>query len=195
MEENILIIDTETTGLSPSENDVIEIAAILFNVKHKSVLQCFSTLLPCDTNKAIHINKIKPEATIANFPFIKALDEKEPINICIDPNGRGITLYSETLHFNRILFEMVDAAQLIVAHNAQFDKKFIEKLSCGRYLLNKKWICTKNDFKWPVPLERKRLEDVCTAMGVVYTYAHRALEDCLLLAKCFEKIIDLHERF
>ena len=50
--ENILIIDTETTGLDENKDEIIEIGSILFNVTTKSVLSQVSFLLPVSSNEA-----------------------------------------------------------------------------------------------------------------------------------------------
>lgn len=170
MIENILIVDTETTGLSPEKGDtVIEIAAILFNLKFKTILQQYSTLLPCDANAAERINHIKAESTQSKY---------------------------STHWMDSVLGGMLEDSQACVAHNAPFDKKFIATLPViGEGFLKKQWICTKADFQWPVRLSRLRLEDICIAMKVPYTHAHRALSDCSLLAQCFENVFDLEERF
>lgn len=193
MIENILIIDTETTGLSPEKgNEIIEIAAVIFNVKYKTVLQCFSTLLPCQSNPVENINHIKSESTQCEYAF---KDDRSIIIRESHETEKQITvIYEEKLNFNRMLMELANFCQICVAHNAEFDMKFIKKLPCGSTLLDKKWICTKKDFKWPVPLDRNRLQDICIAMGVPYLNAHRALADCFLLAQCFEKVEDLQER-
>lgn len=169
MIENILIVDTETTGLFPDKGDtVIEIAVVLFNLKFKTVLQQFSTLFPCETNPVEHINHIKADVTKEKFSNIWA---------------------------GNILTSMLHSADVCVAHNAPFDKKFVATLDFGKEFSEKEWICTKSDFRWPVLLARKRLEDICIAMKVPYVHAHRALADCLLLVQCFENVVDLEERF
>ena len=197
MIENVLIIDTETTGLSPEKGaKVIEVAAVLFNIKHRSVLQCFSTLLPCDENPVEKINHIKAGATRCDYPFMSNKPTQEQFENIFDDPGMAATIFlDERLSLDTILIEMANAAQVCVAHNAQFDKKFIAMLSCGQALLSKQWICTKSNFTWPYPLCRLRLEDICYSMNVPYVNAHRALVDCLLLTQCFEKIDDLQERF
>lgn len=170
MIENVLIVDLETTGLHPEHSaQIIELGAILYNIKHKAILQQFSTLIPCNENPVQHINNINPEITklIPYYPY-----------------------------WEDVLTVMVNHAKdVCVAHNAQFDKKFLLHNNRFKYLFaDTKWICTKNDFKWPVPLKRNRLQDVCEAMGVPYVNAHRSLADCTFIAQCFSKVEDLQQR-
>ncbi len=164
MIENILVIDVETTGLDATRHKCIEVAAVLFNVPHRAILQQFSTLFPCDENPVEDINGIKPAATQATF-----------------------SCHYWDVHF----MTMVHSAQAIIAHNAQFDKKFIDEFKLN---ISVPWICTKNDFAWPVNLPRKRLQDVCEAMGIAYDRAHRALTDCMFIVDCFNKVEDLESR-
>lgn len=183
MIENILILDTETTGLYTNKgHKVIEIAVILFNLKYKAVLQSFSTLCPCDENPVEHINHIPSLLTNVTYPYY---EDRET------PNGMEKRYFMDD-----ILYGMAYAAQAIVAHNAAFDRAFVAMMGeCGDDLSRRKWICTKSNFTWPVHLTRFRLEDVCNGMGVPYINAHRAMNDCQLLAQCFEKVQDLEERF
>lgn len=169
MIENILILDTETTGLDPSKGcKVIEIGALLYNLKHKQVIQTLSTLLYCDENPVQNINHIDPAWT---------------------------QVPKEELAAIKFLGFMARQAQAIVAHNAQFDRRFMDTIEVDEEFREKKWICTKSDFEWPVPLNRMRLEDICNAMKVPYINAHRALNDCSFLAQCFDNIADLEDRF
>jgi DNA polymerase III subunit epsilon len=169
MIENVLVIDTETTGLSADKHKIIEIAGVLYNVQHKTILQQFSTLFPCDENPVEDINGINAEATRSSY-------DRMTIDILL----RSFICYS----------------QAIIAHNAQFDKGFFQQLILpeDNHWITIPWICTKQDFEWPVSLPRKRLQDVCEAMGVKYERAHRALSDCLFIVDCFSKMEDLESR-
>ena len=168
MIENILILDTETTGLDPSKGaKVIEVAALLFNVEHKQIIQSISTLLTCDDNPVQEINKIDPLWTQCNKVELAAL---------------------------KFVGQMSNESSFIVAHNAEFDKKFMETLDIWHPFKDKQWVCTQKNFGWPVQLFRMRLQDICEAMGVQYINAHRALADCTFLAECFKKVDDLGER-
>lgn len=165
--ETVLILDTETTGLHPDKgSQMIEVGAILYSAKHKCVLQSFASLFPCVENPVEHVNNIKPEVTQEPMPHKLVLPH---------------------------LIEMANNAQACVAHNAEFDIKFLDATwpQIPQKWKERKWICTKKDFKWPVPLYRNRLEDICNAMGVPYIDAHRALIDCHFIALCFSKVADL----
>ena len=90
---------------------------------------------------------------------------------------------------------MAREADAYVAHNASFDKTFFATaIGSEDIFWIKPWICTKNDFVWPVPLQRNRLQDVCAAMGVPYVEAHRALTDCQFIVDCFNRVPDLQLR-
>lgn len=165
---NLLLIDTETTGLDPKNCTVIEVGAMLYNVEHKKMLQCFSTLLPCESNPVEHINNIKAELTQCRMGIHSPL---------------------------MLLKDMAKNADFIMAHNAQFDKRFLKTIpELDEQFWEKYWICTKNDFNWPSRPSRLRLQDICESFGIPYTNAHRALADCLLLAKCLTKVEDLTQR-
>jgi len=168
---NLLIVDVETTGLSPTKNSLIEIGAILFSVKHKKMLQCFSTLLPCDINPVENINNIPASLTLERYNIETSI---------------------------KMLDNMAFYADALVAHNAPFDKGFLENINelkhADSYFNKRPWICTKSDFKWPSRPSRLRLVDVCESLKVPYVNAHRALRDCELIAECFNKVDDLQDR-
>jgi len=165
--ENILIIDTETDGLSPEKNKVLEIAAVMFNVPSKTIIHQASTLIDADSNDAAHINGI-------------SVDALKSVNIF----GKTLTL--------ELIFLMCEKVDLIMAHNAQFDKKFVKKLY-GDKLNDMRWICSKEDISWP-PSESLRLTDIAKSLGVESSGAHRALNDCIILANCLAKLNDLQEQ-
>jgi DNA polymerase-3 subunit epsilon len=164
---NILIIDTETTGINPEEDQIIEIGAVLYSVTYKTILMQLSTLLPVIENKAEHINKISADAT-----FDDSVKEQMLIPA---------------------LEMMICSAGALVAHNADFDKSFLLKLNL-MYLKDKPWVCTLSDVEWPMPqCNGARLIDLAIAHEVPVVSAHRALTDCLLLASIFDKQSDLYD--
>ena len=163
--ENILILDTETTGLDNKNDDCLEVGSILFNVKSRSVLAQQSFLLPVENNNAEKINNIPAEITRLRQPLFEAIK------------------YFESL---------VDVSDVIVAHNAEFDMKWfgLKKLP----QIEKQWICSMDDITWPSDKQlktRPSVRDLALAYGVPVWNAHRALTDCVYLAEVFKRCGDL----
>ncbi len=163
--ENILILDTETTGLDSKNDDCLEVGSILFNVKSRCVLAQQSFLLPVKKNNAEKINKIPAEITRLRQPVFEAIK------------------YFESL---------VQISDVIVAHNAEFDMKWfgLKKLP----QIDKQWICSMDDISWPDDRQlntRPSVKDLALAYGVPVWNAHRALTDCIYLAEVFKRCSDL----
>lgn len=165
---NILILDTETTGLHIENGaKVIEVAAVLYSAAHKNILQVAQTLIPCDANEAIEVNNITPELSMQVINASPMLDTIKTMAIW---------------------------SSAIVAHNAEFDKKFIKSLPHLEELGGMPWICSCHDFEWPKTKSGCKLIEICVSLNVPVVSAHRALADCLLLAECFSKVDDLQGR-
>jgi len=163
--KQLLIIDVETTGLEPDLFECLEVGAILFSVPHRSVLSQLSFLLPVSANPAVAVNGINPLAT----------QEPQPWQQCL-----------------LLLDAMARDAQLAVAHNASFDRRWF---GCGVLPeLFMPWLCTMEDIAWPKSLclrPRPSLRDLALAFAVPVWAAHRALTDCIYLAQVFERCDDL----
>jgi DNA polymerase-3 subunit epsilon len=167
--ENILIVDTETTGLDPNDGgQVLEIGTILFNVPTRTILHMASTLFYAEENPAYEINRIDVEAT------------------------KKVKLYLSEMTVS-LICNLIQNSDAIVAHNAEFDRKWIKKIPyVGEISEPAKWICTKEDVVWPLrkgtPLN---LVHICCDLGVPIITNHRALDDCLLLCKAIDRIDDI----
>ncbi len=164
---NLLILDTETTGLDNENDDCIEVGSILFNVKSRSVLAQQSFLLPVEENNAEKINNIPAGITRLPQPLSQAIK------------------YFESL---------VQESDVVVAHNAEFDKKWfgINKLP----QIKKQWICSMDDITWPADRQlksRPSVIDLALAYGVPVWSAHRALTDCIYLAEVFKRCNELEQ--
>ena len=165
--ENILILDTETTGLDNEKDDCLEVGSILFNVKSRSVLAQQSFLLPVETNNAEKINNIPAEITRVPQPMFEAIK------------------YFESL---------VQVSDVIVAHNAEFDRQWfgLNKLPP----IKKQWICSMDDMTWPADKQlktRPSVRDLALAYGVPVWNLHRALTDCIYLAEVFKRCSELEK--
>lgn len=165
-----LIIDTETTGLDPKADDVVEIGAILYSVEHRTSLIQFSTLQYASSNAAESINRISVAA-------LADIEERYPLQL------------------NDVLPPLLADADVIVAHNASFDRGWFAGEWHG-----KPWLCTKDDFMWPMQTKPgMSLINLALAHGIGVSSAHRALTDCQLIAALFDRMdlfgLDLEAMF
>jgi DNA polymerase-3 subunit epsilon len=151
----LLILDTETTGLNPATDSLVEVGAILFSVPHRAVIQQLSFLLPCTENPAQHVNGIAPGLTTQ-------------------------TNYSPALE---LLTDMAAGADAFLAHNAEFDRQWIEPM----LLHPLPWICTCEGIRWPGLRLNPSLTDLALSYGVPVWAAHRALTDCTYLAHVLQR--------
>ena len=164
-------MDTETAGLDDGA-PVIEVGAILYSVENQCSLQELSTLLPAGENGAEPINRIKTAA----------LQEVELT--------RSVSFALE------LLFAMSKAADVFVAHNAEFDSKRLFGNTEFLPLASLPWLCTMSDFKWPsATREQGSLINIALDHGIGVASAHRALTDCRLIAALFDHMTDLPGMF
>ncbi len=169
MIENICIVDTETTGLSAKDCKLIEIAAIYYNLPTKSVLYEAASLFYAESNPVENINHIKPQML---------MKVKEAIS-------------DKALQF---IGNLMYSADFVIAHNAKFDKSFIEANSyLSGIAIHIKWICSVNDIRWK-KVGSLKLKDIAAHCGVSYHHAHRAMNDCHILLKCLQTLPDLYEQ-
>lgn len=153
-----LILDTETTGLDPATDRVIEIGAILYSVEHHAALASFASLLPGESNAAESINKIP----------VAALE----------------SMKDSRLAENSVFFAMLGDSDVVVCHNAEFDRQWFS----GDWI-EKPWLCTMADFKWPAATrETGSLINLALEHGIGVSSAHRALTDCELIAALFDRM-------
>lgn len=160
---SVLIVDTETTDLATAGGELIEVAAVLYSVKHRCIVSQVSSLLPVERgcNKAERINQIPVEAT------------------CCVPDGFGDAACKG-------IMSLAQGAKYVIAHNAEFDKDFMGRCKTLAGLCDKLWLCTCYDFEWPKQHRPgMNLVHLALAHGVGVTSAHRALSDCQLVASLF----------
>lgn len=151
-------IDVETTGLSPVANELIEVSAIKYDGNKK--IDTFSTL-------------IKPKVRIPYYIT----------------NITGITndMVEEAPEVEEVMPELIEfVGDLpIVAHNANFDYKFIQNYSNNSF--------TKNKVIDTVPIGRRlypslpnhKLGTIAKHIGITEDGFHRAEFDCECCAKIY----------
>lgn len=165
----LLIVDVETTGLERPQAELCEIGAVLFSVPQRSVVQQLSLLLPVLANAAQQINGIDPQLTHQPAPRAEA---------------------------TALLRAMVRHADALVAHNAAFDRPWLEAFLDleANPDLRRPWICTCEGISWGGLRPNPSLLNLALAHGVPVWAAHRALTDCTYLAAVLERAPDLEQK-
>ncbi len=150
----VLVLDTETTGLEASRDKVIELALLRVAVDS-------ATGLPIGT--------------------VQVYDGLEDPGRAIPDVITGITGITDAMVSGQRLdeariAELTDGIDLVVAHNAAFDRPFVEaRLPRFAQLA---WACSFADLGWKARGQGSaRLESLALACGLFYS-AHRAETDC-----------------
>lgn len=162
--KTILLLDTETTGLDPKKDQVIEVAVARYDLDHGTVIDSFASLICCSRgNDAEHINRI-PAAALPGAPAAELVWDK-------------VKAWATT----------VDA---VAAHRAEFDKGFVEAAIGGS--LAAPWMCTKFDTPWPRQNKPgASLVQLALDLDLGVAYAHRAATDVDLMARVFTRAKEL----
>ena len=161
--EDYVVFDLETTGVSPYNDEVIEISAV--KARKGKVVEEFSEL-------------VNPQRTI---PFAASR-----VNNITDDMVSDAPFFDAVLrHFLEFVGEDV-----LVGHNIQsFDMKFIYR-DCERYfhqLITNDYVDTLILAKRCFPEWRhRRLGDLADYYGISTQGAHRALADCRMNQRVFE---------
>ena len=161
--EDYVVFDLETTGVSPYNDEVIEISAV--KARKGKVVEEFSQL-------------VNPKRTI---PFAASR-----VNNITDDMVSDVPFFDEVLR-NFLKFVGED---VLVGHNIQsFDMKFIYR-DCERYfhqLITNDYVDTLILAKRCFPEWRhRRLGDLADYYGISTQGAHRALADCRMNQRVFE---------
>jgi DNA polymerase-3 subunit epsilon len=163
--QKAVVLDTETTGLSPQDDQVIELGMIAFEFDPVAgtvhgVLQVFDELedpgrpIPPETTQVHHIT---------------------------DAMVRGKRIDDDQVK------KMVADASVIIAHNAAFDRPFVE----NRWPIfeDKQWVCSIKDIDWKSEgVGSAKLEYLLQTQGFFYE-AHRAETDCWALLALLHAVL------
>lgn len=150
----VLVLDTETTGLSHAADKIIELAMLLVSVDR-------DTGLP--------------------FGPVELFEGFEDPGMPIPPIAKEVTGISDEMVAGQRLDDaaveaLVARADLVVAHNAGFDRPFVEARFPG--FAAKPWACSFMDIDWKAAgAGSSKLSALANDQGWFYD-AHRALVDC-----------------
>ncbi len=148
-----ILLDVETTGLDQQKDEIIELGMVKFDY------------LPDG-----RIASLREVYTSFNEP-------SEPIPLEVTALT-GIT--DDMVAGQRIddsaVFSFVDDAVIVIAHNASFDRKFVERY--WSIFQRKAWGCSATEVEWRKHgFEGSRLGYLLNGAGIFHQ-AHRAVDDC-----------------
>lgn len=148
-----VLVDTETTGLSHAQDEVIEIGAVAFTYNDEGAVG----------------------DVVGVYSGLRQPSEPIPMEIT---RLTGITNKMVTgleIDFSA-LNDLIEPADLVIAHNAAFDRPFCEKLSST--FAAKAWACSVKEIPWAdYGFEGNKLGYLVGQSGLFHE-GHRATDDC-----------------
>jgi len=149
-----LYVDVETTGLDPIKDEIIELAMVPFTYS------------------------LDGEILAVGHPYQGLREPSQPIpeEITQLTGIDDAMVAGRSIDANEVA-NFVAPCALVVAHNAAFDRRFLERL-CETFT-TKAWACSMSQVDWArEDIQGLRLSHIATALGLFYD-AHRAADDCL----------------
>ena len=157
--KRILVLDTETTGLDWRAEKIIELAMLAVDI---------------DLQTGLPIGKVEVFEGFED-PGRPIPPEITKLTGITSQDVKGHQLDEATIK------DMVERADLIVAHNAGFDRPFVENRL--EVFEHKAWACSFAGIDWKAQgLGSAKLEFLCSELGWFYD-AHRAQVDCHALLR------------
>lgn len=151
---NGLVVDVETTGLDPRRHEIIELAMTPFSYG------------------------LDGTVFVVGESFQSLRQPSEPIS----PEITAITGITNAMVEGQVIdldavARFVAPASLVIAHNAAFDRRFLERFS--DLFSTKPWACSLSQVDWAAEgYEGVKLAYLAQAAGFFYD-RHRAMHDCL----------------
>jgi len=148
-----IFLDTETTGLDPDSDKVIELA-----------------MVPFEFDASGRIYRLLPEYNGLNDPQMPIPEIAKKITGITDEMVKGQSLDLAAIK------KMLSEAAIVIAHNARFDRPFCEDLLDEFKDIS--WACTIADINWNEEgIEGVKLEFLAYKYGFFFE-GHRATIDC-----------------
>jgi DNA polymerase-3 subunit epsilon len=158
-----VVLDTETTGLDPASDKIIELALVKFEYSRATgevgrVLEVYDGL---------------------EDPGMPIPPESTALHGITDEMVRGRRLDEAAIE------QLLDGVGLVIAHNAGFDRPFVERRLPG--LAGLAWGCSLREVPWEeVGIGSGKLEYLAYRYGFFFD-AHRAEVDCRALLEVLRR--------
>lgn len=176
-EYNLAFLDCETTGLSPRDHEIIEIAAIIYDPRKDKI-----------------INEWSKKAAPRN------IETANPLALNINGYNEAPETYKNNIR--SVIFEFYKTIGdcIVIGQNIQFDinfiKKYYEEFSIEREFHRHRRL-EISSMAWPATinseLEDMSLQTLCKHFGVSNDNAHRALTDCHRTLEVYKCLINIHK--
>lgn len=166
--ETYVVVDVETTGLSATEHEIIEIGAIM--VKNRQIEAKFQALV-----------KIKRKIP----PSIEELTGIS--NVVLEKEGKELAKV-----LPKFLAFVADLP--VVSHNADFDYNFLRSacIRCDLPLFSNKCVDTLVLARRLVSgVKNFKLATLLEYFGIEVQAKHRSIDDCLVTNELYQKLIEL----
>lgn len=148
-----VIVDTETTGLDHTRDEVIELGMVAFSYDEDG-----------------HVGNVVDTFNGLREPSIPITSEITRLTGITSEMVSGQSIDSEAVE------TFIRPAHLVIAHNARFDRPFCEQLAQG--FAHKAWACSHKEISWPrLGFEGSKLGYLLSQCGWFHQ-GHRAVEDC-----------------
>jgi DNA polymerase-3 subunit epsilon len=152
-EKLAIIVDTETTGLDHTRDEVFELGMVAFLY-----------------NEDGRIGDVVGTFNALREPSIPISSEITRITGITPGMVKGQTINLDAVE------DFLQPANLVIAHNARFDRPFCERLAHGFSL--KAWACSHAEISWSdLGFEGSKLGYLLSHCGWFHQ-GHRAVEDC-----------------
>ncbi|MCB8837024.1 3'-5' exonuclease [Aurantimonas sp. VKM B-3413] len=147
-----IILDTETTGLNHLQDEIIELGMVAFTYDENGIQDVIGTF------SELREPSVPVSAEITRITGIT--DEMV--------SGRTIDLHAVSA--------FIANADLIIAHNASFDRTFCERFH--PHFQHKAWACSVAEVEWSAfGFEGSKLVYLVGQCGLFHN-GHRAVDDC-----------------
>lgn len=159
----ILGLDLETTGLSTSDDQIIEIGAVLWDWERNLPVEILSQLVQIDGEVPSEITEL---TGISNED--------------LSNHGQSLEVVLKELK------RMAKFSSYLVAHNGtQFDQIFLEREWSlqSELRIELPWLDTSHDLPFPAKIGTRKLSYLAAEHGFLNPFSHRAVFDVLTMLK------------
>lgn len=148
-----LFVDTETTGLDHAHDEIIELAMVPFTYGVDGEIY--------DVGRAFEQLRQPSKPISAEITALTGITNAMVEGQSIDPND---------------VAAFAAPAALVIAHNAAFDRRFLERFC--EVFSTKPWACSMSEIDWAAEgYEGTKLAYLASSAGFFYD-RHRATHDC-----------------